>query len=558
MKSLRLKILMGFACILALLIVLTVVVSINLFKVSKDIDRLDEDIKLLNGNANLSQNITERVSLARGYLLYGEESFKQSFFEHTEESKEIEEVVLANEPSEEVQHLIELSVEFGNIVEGELFPLYDSGDIEGAIRLERDKIAELAEEIVLGYEDVMEYEQSVIEKNMDELVSASTTTNVITISLAVAAIVVGIVVSFVLANKITTPVLQVVNRMNQVSTGDLSGQSLQTNSKDEVGLLTESVNDTTASLKGLVRSVNDATSQVAASSEQLSASAIETTKGTEQVVTTIEELTNDATASVETINQSVESINEMAHKIETIAETSSSVSKVVSETKDAAESGNEKVQEAVRQMSSIGGSVHTTAKTIQALGHKSEEINNIISVISDISGQTNLLALNAAIEAARAGEHGKGFSIVADEVRKLAEQTENSTKQIAALISEIQAGTTESVQSMTTVTNEVNSGTTIVNEAGQTFTEIVTMVNEVVKHIKKVSSISTELANSSKKVKSSFADVKEKANKTSEGAEVIASTSQQQLAAMEEITASSQVLSEMAEALQKEIEVFKI
>ncbi|MBP8599009.1 MAG: hypothetical protein KBI24_07325 [Selenomonas sp.] len=92
------------------------------------------------------------------------------------------------------------------------------------------------------------------------------------------------------------------------------------------------------------------------------------------------------------------------------------------------------IQASVAQIRSVESTVGESAKIVDKLGKRSQEIGQIVETISGIAGQTNLLALNAAIEAARAGEHGRGFAVVAEEVRKLAEQSQDAAQQMAAEI----------------------------------------------------------------------------------------------------------------------------
>lgn len=150
----------------------------------------------------------------------------------------------------------------------------------------------------------------------------------------------------------------------------------------------------------------------------------------------------------ERVAQIATAMEEMSATVNDVARNTSFASSSASEVAESAHEGQQVVNQAVGEMQRVAELVRDSAQIVGNLGAKSEKIGEIISTIEGIADQTNLLALNAAIEAARAGEQGRGFAVVADEVRSLAERTTASTKEISAMVKEIQSETLQAVSSI--------------------------------------------------------------------------------------------------------------
>jgi len=209
-------------------------------------------------------------------------------------------------------------------------------------------------------------------------------------------------------------------------------------------------------------------------------------------------------------------------------------------------------------MTRIGEKTENAAEVINALDGYSKEIDKIVGMISAIADQTNLLALNAAIEAARAGDAGRGFSVVAEEVRKLAEQSAQSTKEIVALIKNVQINTEKAVAYMDENKKEVQSGQEFANSAGDKFNTIFTMITEIGTGIAEITNSTTKLDTGTKRVVEASDNIDKESRKAASETQTISAATEEQSASMEEIASASTHLAKMAEDLQNTVRKFKV
>jgi methyl-accepting chemotaxis protein len=361
---------------------------------------------------------------------------------------------------------------------------------------------------------------------------------------------IGILSAYLNHKKFIAPIKGIVEHIQLLTGGHLNTRTDISKSGMLKGIA-KSLNEMTETWETIIKKVNGTALQVAYLSEELSAKADQTTQSTKQVTRTIQEVAIATERQVQSVEESSEIVAKMSSGAGQIASNAQSVSTSVMKTLDVATKGNEKIQNAVAQMSSIHQTVNGSADVIKELGERSKEIGQIVKVITGIANQTNLLALNAAIEAARAGEHGKGFAVVADEVRKLAEQSALSSKQIAELIQTIQIETSKAVQAMGQATKEVSEGINVVHYAGEAFQMIQESVYAVTKQIQEVSTASEQLSAGVTHVVTSIKEITDVSENNAAGTQTVSAEAEQQLASMEEITASTSSLAKMAEELQQ-------
>jgi len=276
-------------------------------------------------------------------------------------------------------------------------------------------------------------------------------------------------------------ILRLMNEMGDLADGDLTVRATVT--EDVTGAIADSLNYTTEEFRKLV-------SRIIVAVEQMG----KATKNTEDISRGLMDATQKQAREIKTAGEAVELITKSVKEVDSSAAKSAEVAR---RTLAATEQGAQAVRNTISGMDGIREQIQETSKRIKRLGESSQEIGEIVDLISDITEQTNVLALNAAIQAASAGEAGRGFSVVAEEVQRLAERSADATKQIGALVKTIQGDTHDAVAAMEKSTLGVVEGAKLSDVAGQSLREIEQVSNELAALINSISTstqVQTDMA----------------------------------------------------------------
>ncbi|BAU26044.1 methyl-accepting chemotaxis protein [Aneurinibacillus soli] len=378
------------------------------------------------------------------------------------------------------------------------------------------------------------------------------------IILEIVAIVSSLAISLLLTRNITRPLKLVTGNVKRVSEGDLSLEAVQVANRDEIGELATHFNDMVVKLRQVVSSINASAEQVSATSFQLSEAAQQSGESSAQVAATINDVAEGASQQADQTSTILKIMNTTKEKVEIGNQQALKTLQNASASTTLSHEGNTAIRDAVEHLDTVTETVELATDSIQKLGKRSEEIGNIITVITDISSQTNLLALNAAIEAARAGEHGKGFAVVADEVRKLAEESSKAAGQITELINHIQSETFTTIETMEKNLEAVHHQVHIIERGGDALGRIVKNVEETEKDTKQVQEIFKEIQQNSQEVFTSIQGISLVIEEAAASSQEVAAAAEEQSATVQEIAASSTELSTIAARLKQEVAIFKL
>ena len=354
------------------------------------------------------------------------------------------------------------------------------------------------------FSSIMEIQLLVAKQEYEECSKHYGISRNISIAGMIAGFIIAGALGILIVRSITCPLAEGIKIANSLADGDLTVQ-VQVSGSDETGQLMAAMRNMVINLRQIMSETVNISHSIAAASNQLHATSDQIATGSEEVAC---QAGTVATASEEMSATS----NDIARNCAAAAESS----RMTSQT---AGNGSVVVQETIEGMAKIAWRVNQTARTVDALGSRSEQIGEIIGTIEDIADQTNLLALNAAIEAARAGEQGRGFAVVADEVRALAERTTKATKEIGEMIKAIQQETKAAVRAMEEGVSEVEKGAAASQKSGQSLREILEQINDVTLQINQIATAAEEQTATTSEITSNMHQISGVVQQTSRSAE---------------------------------------
>ena len=371
------------------------------------------------------------------------------------------------------------------------------------------------------------------------------------------ALLISTAASFFIIWSITKPLGRVVSGMIAGSAGDLTATIL-VKSNDELGDLAGSFNKMIGGLKTMVAQVKEAAERAASFSQQLASQTQEMNATTEEVSSTVQQIATSSSKQAEGTEMTSKIIEDISTTVKENVSAAQAAAAASLEATQKAQAGGKAARKTVEKMGQIASVINESAGSVRSLKDSSQQIGQIVEVITGFANQTNLLSLNAAIEAARAGESGRGFAVVAEEVRKLAEGSKKSAQEIADLIAKVQAETEKTVASIDSGSKEVTEGMEVVKETALVFEEIIKGVEETGAISQQVASASQQIVDGTEKIVKAMEEISAAAEENASAVQEVSASTEEQTASMEEMASPAQELSDMAIKLAELTAKFKV
>ena len=276
-----------------------------------------------------------------------------------------------------------------------------------------------------------------VQADASDVMAPVTAINTICIIVGLILLFVALVIGYIMTTIITKPITNLTAVINDISELNMSSSHEFPKSKDEIGKMGHAVQHMQEQLSGIVSELNDIAGILVNDSDTLYTISENVNQASTDNAATNEELAasmEETSASTETVNERIKNMNA---NTATVADKIQSGTVLTNEVMDKTNAIHEKTKSASDETIRVYDSIRKTSSEAITKAKEVEKINELANAIQDIAEQTNLLSLNASIEAARAGEQGRGFAVVASEISKLASQSTNTSADILTIVDQV-------------------------------------------------------------------------------------------------------------------------
>ena len=383
----------------------------------------------------------------------------------------------------------------------------------------------------------------------------SLVTTLAMVSAIIIIIIAGIIIF--MANKFSKPLRKLCDFSSEIAQGNLTCE-LNINRNDEIGQVADTLKNTSYELRNMVIDISTSANEVNKLADDVNEAIKQSLLGTEEITKSMEQISRGAINQAENADKASEITGELVDEIKSVVDKCNYMNEIVNDSIKMSTIGTERVQNAVENIKSIEKINNESIEQTLNLLEKSNEIGQIVNVISEIAEQTNLLALNASIEAARAGEQGKGFAVVASQVGELAKQSNEAAKKIENIIRGIQQQVQVIDKQMKFGAAEVANGVETTKSVSENFTEIEKTFKEIESVVLEVFHASNIMEEKAHTTSNSIKEVAGVTEENSSATEEVTAANEEQSASMQQIAETTSKLDELIENLNETIKKFKI
>lgn len=329
-------------------------------------------------------------------------------------------------------------------------------------------------------------------------------------------------------------------------------------SNNELIILENTFLDMKKSLNRTINAVRESSISVTEASKDLAANMNQSKSANDVAVDAINSVNEVAAIQANSVNQTFRNIEQVNKNIQDTVKNAINLNECVNIADSNTNIGKEALATIIEQIRNINNLIYSFKNRAKLLNENSVKISQVVEMVSDIAEQTNLLALNASIEAARAGEAGKGFAVVAEEVRLLAEQSRDSTEEIASIVKELQNGADKIYSEVEVGMKQIQENTNLAKKVESAFNDIYNSNKDIKNSTSNIISYIEDVSNQIKYINESMEAINQNTERLSRDSENSSAVTEEQLAVIDEVSGQASYLEEMAITLNDIVKKFKI